>query len=129
MSSTKFSKPIDTEISELNGHIARNETFSTEETEIGTYRGLPLFRKVLTHGSYTDNAEQAMLALGNNAYVVNMYGVITQNDGSRVAANHYYSVDSYSSMWQGANNNVYFRGHPAGTSGRFVVEYTKATPT
>ena len=103
------------------GPIANYYQNDSNEHSIGKFGSYTLYRKIFTKNGYSDNAETYLG--GINGTVIRIYGVYIQNDGSRVAANHYYDGSSYSSLWVGSNNGVYGRGHPAGTHMRAIVEY------
>lgn len=106
-------------------------TYSTDEIVIGTYLGKPLYRKVYTFTTSSNDATswtEFDRSPENIENVINIYGTSTDKSNHVHPINYYESSNNYIFVMLYSNNSLrYQKKGYAVLNIKAIIEYTKTT--
>lgn len=124
---------VEEAINEVQSNLDTANTYSLEETHIGTWLGKPLYRKVINFGSLPNNGQKNVNHnISNLDLIINLYGFGKRpTDGTIIPLQFVKPDDANGEVGMFANNTEIFvidafdRSNITETY--IVVEYTKTT--
>lgn len=123
LSASNLNAMVDSTYSDLKDYADEKQTYSTDETKIGTWLGKPLYRKVIDFGTLPNN-ETKTAAHGLNLTICNIKKIEAYASSSSLAITCGYNDEYYLS-----SANVYWntKANRTALTGYVILEYTKTT--
>ena len=118
-------------INEVNNNLLKANTYTTSEELIGTWKGIPLYRKIIEGTSVAGYNQVLLTDIVDLGEIIFMYGTVHQdNSGNILPAIYYHSSTDFARVYYDENlNSLEIEcGSDYGFGNfRIVLEYLKDT--